>query len=279
MSAEFSVVIPAYNAQETLGETLDSVFAQTLAPVEVIVTDDGSTDGTTALLEQYQHAHSTLRVIHQENAGTAAAYNAAIKASRTPWIVMVSADDFILPDHLFALEQTIAAKPHAHIISPNGYYLEKGKRTLANPIDAHPYAGDSCTLEDLIEGCFFAVGTAFTKEAFDAVGGFVLGFYAEDYLLFLEILASGYEHAYTGQATAVHRRTKQQKSNRALQMREEEIVDFRIIEEKYDLDEATRALIAAKIKGLERNIAIRKKLYKFLSPERAEALIRKVVDR
>lgn len=276
---EIRVVIPAYNAQETLSETLDSVVAQKRQPDEIILVDDGSTDSTVAIATKFKDAGAPLTIISQKNQGTAGAYNTGINTISEGWIVMLSADDFILPDHLLALERTIAAKPQAQIISSNGYYLEKGKRTLASPVDVHPYENDSCTLDDLIESCFFAVGTAFTKEAFDAVGGFVLGFYAEDYLLFLEILASGYEHAYTGQVTAVHRRTKQQKSNRALQMREEEILDFKIIEEKYNLNEATRALIAAKIKGLERNIALRKKLYKVLSPKRAEALIRKVVDR
>lgn len=274
-----NVVIPAYNAQRTLAETLDSVVAQTRQPDRIILVDDGSTDDTVALAQSYKDSGAPLTIISQENQGTAGAYNTGIATIKEGWIVMLSADDLILPEHLAVLERTISAKPHAHIISPNGYYLEKGKKTLANPLDAHPYKNDSCSLHDLIESCFFAVGTAFTKEAFDAVGGFELGFYAEDYLLFLSIFAAGYEHAYTGEATAVHRRTKEQKSNRALQMREEEIVDFKIIQERYDLDEATRVLIAQKVASLKKNIALRKKLYTVLSPERAEALIRFVMDR
>lgn len=273
MSAEFSVVIPAYNAQETLGETLDSVFAQTLAPVEVIVTDDGSTDGTTALLEQYQHAHSTLRVIHQENAGTAAAYNAAIKASHTPWIVMVSADDLLLQNHLENIARVMTMHPNAELITSNGYYLEDEVRKLV--YEGEPFADGECTLAQLIDHCFFAVGAAFTREVFDEVKGFREHMFAEDYYFFLSALALGFEHAYASAPTAVHRRSTLQKSSKALVMREEELRNFELLSKEFTLRELDQAAIKNKMAHLEKNIALRKVLYALLSEKRAECLIRK----
>ena len=64
-----SVVIPAYNAQATLDETLSSVRAQTHQTLEIIVVDDGSTDGTHALAERHAAADARIRVVHQANAG------------------------------------------------------------------------------------------------------------------------------------------------------------------------------------------------------------------
>jgi len=77
-----SVVIPAYNAQATLDETLSSVCAQTHQTLEIIVVDDGSTDGTHALAERHAAADARIRVLHQANAGVAAARNAGWQHSR-----------------------------------------------------------------------------------------------------------------------------------------------------------------------------------------------------
>ncbi|MFN3597698.1 MAG: glycosyltransferase family 2 protein, partial [Rubricoccaceae bacterium] len=73
-----SVLLAAYNAEAFLAETLNSVLAQTHRPLEIIVVDDGSSDGTLALAQRYEVAHSeTIRVITQANAGACAARNRA----------------------------------------------------------------------------------------------------------------------------------------------------------------------------------------------------------
>ena len=274
MSAEFTVVIPAYNAQDTLADTLDSVFAQTLAPVEVIVTDDGSTDETPAVLQRYQQMHSSLRVVSQKNAGTAAAYNAAIAASHTPWIVMVSADDLLLEHHLENIANTLHAHPNAELITTNGFYLEDGIKTLV--YEQTPCLDDSCTLTQLIDQCFFAVGAAFTREVFDVVKGFREDMFAEDYYFFLSTLAGRFEHAYAPLPTAVHRRSAKQKSNKALMMRTEELRNFELLQQEFELREHEQEAIAQKIAHLKKNIALRKVLYRVFSEECAERFIRKM---
>ena len=92
-----SVVIPAYNAQATLDETLSSVRAQTHQTLEIIVVDDGSTDGTHALAERHAAADARIRVLHQANAGVAAARNAGWQHSRAEFIAFVDADDLWAP--------------------------------------------------------------------------------------------------------------------------------------------------------------------------------------
>jgi hypothetical protein len=92
-----SVVIPAYNAEHTIARTLDSVLAQTRPVDEVIVIDDGSRDGTTALVSSYA---SAVRCISQPNAGVAAARNQGIQIARGDWIAFLDADDAWLPEKI-----------------------------------------------------------------------------------------------------------------------------------------------------------------------------------
>ncbi len=92
-----SVVVPAYNGQATLDETLRSVRGQTHEALEIIVVDDGSTDSTRAIAEQHAAADARVRVLHQPNAGVAAARNAGWQDARSPFIAFVDADDLWAP--------------------------------------------------------------------------------------------------------------------------------------------------------------------------------------
>jgi len=85
-----SVLIPSYNRAYILGKALDSVLAQTYRPIEVIVVDDGSTDGTRELVARYGDA---VRYIHQPNAGLAAARNTGLRAARGEFIALQDSDD------------------------------------------------------------------------------------------------------------------------------------------------------------------------------------------
>jgi glycosyltransferase involved in cell wall biosynthesis len=109
-----SVVIPAYNAAATLDETLCSVRAQTHSALEIIVVDDGSTDATRALAERHAAADPRVHVLHQANAGVAAARNAGWKHSRSEFIAFVDADDLWAPTKIERQVQALmAAGPQA----------------------------------------------------------------------------------------------------------------------------------------------------------------------
>ena len=85
-----TTVIPAYNVEEYVGRAIDSVLGQTLAAEEIIVVDDGSTDGTGERIARYG---SRVRCIHQENQGLACARNTGIKAATCEWIAFLDGDD------------------------------------------------------------------------------------------------------------------------------------------------------------------------------------------
>ena len=76
-----SVIVPVYNAEKYLQECVESVLCQTLSDIELILVDDGSTDGSPAICDQYAVKDARVRVIHQENAGLASARNAGIQAA------------------------------------------------------------------------------------------------------------------------------------------------------------------------------------------------------
>jgi len=103
-----SVVIPCYNAERYIAATLDSVLAQGDDDLEIIVVDDGSRDGSTALIRQH---YPQVRLIEQVNAGVAAARNHGIKAARGQWIAFVDADDIWLPGKLAAQFALLAENP------------------------------------------------------------------------------------------------------------------------------------------------------------------------
>lgn len=93
-----SIVIPAYNAEAFLEKTLDSVLAQTYAPLEAVAVDDGSTDGTGVLLDRIAQREARLRVVHQKNAGVTGARLAGIRAGRGAFIGFADADDLFDAD-------------------------------------------------------------------------------------------------------------------------------------------------------------------------------------
>lgn len=99
-----SVIIPCYNAAPWLHRSLDSVLAQTYTHWEALLIDDGSTDDTSEILEEYAKKDARFRVFHQPNAGPSAARNKGIHEMQGEWMTWMDADDTILPTHLENLE-------------------------------------------------------------------------------------------------------------------------------------------------------------------------------
>ena len=77
-NGKISVIIPAYNAEKTIGKCLDSLFVQTYGNFEIIAVNDGSTDGTLDALNRYAASHANMRVIDKRNEGPAVARNTAL---------------------------------------------------------------------------------------------------------------------------------------------------------------------------------------------------------
>ncbi len=130
--AEVSVIIPVYNNEKFIETCIGSVQAQSFGDLEILVIDDGSTDRSGRILERIAAADSRIRLIRQENAGTAAARNTGLALARGRYLTFVDGDDYISRDYierlLFCAEETKAEM----VICGITYVDEQGKllRTL-----------------------------------------------------------------------------------------------------------------------------------------------------
>jgi glycosyltransferase involved in cell wall biosynthesis len=110
----FSIVVPLWNKRHTVAATLASALAQTWRDFELIIVDDGSTDGGMEVAARFDDPR--IRRLRQANKGPGAARNAAIRAARHDWFAFLDADDLWLPDHLEELDRIRRRFPEAGLI-------------------------------------------------------------------------------------------------------------------------------------------------------------------
>lgn len=110
-----SVVIPVFNAKGYIGEALASIQEQTLRDFEVLLVDDGSTDGTLKEVETFSNSLD-LTILRQANAGPAAARNAGIRQARGRHCAFLDADDLMLPERLAAQVELLEADPDLGLV-------------------------------------------------------------------------------------------------------------------------------------------------------------------
>jgi glycosyltransferase involved in cell wall biosynthesis len=112
-----SVIIPSYNSAQFLAQALDSVLAQTLPPAEVLVVDDGSTDGTRTLVETYTARYPNLvRYLPQKNGGQGEARNHGLRVARSDWVAFLDADDWWKPEKLARQVTLLETSPDAELL-------------------------------------------------------------------------------------------------------------------------------------------------------------------
>lgn len=122
-----SAVVPAYNAEKYIARSIDSILNQTRRPDEIIIVDDGSTDGTAEIIKNYG---DKVRYIHQENAGASVARNTGVNASKGEWIAFLDCDDEWLEDHILQQVELIERNPEVVWAGANFYncFCQDGHR-------------------------------------------------------------------------------------------------------------------------------------------------------
>ena len=105
---KISVVVPVYNVQEYLNSCINSILAQTLSDIQIILVDDGSKDNSGEICDDYQKKDKRIKVIHQENGGVMKARAAGVYIACSDWICFVDADDTIAPDALECMYSYVA---------------------------------------------------------------------------------------------------------------------------------------------------------------------------
>jgi glycosyltransferase involved in cell wall biosynthesis len=164
-----SVVIPAYNAEAFIGEAVESVLAQTHRDVEVIVVDDGSTDGTLQRLAPFA---GKIAIVRQAQGGVSAARNAGVERASGSWVAFLDADDVWLPEKL-ARQLSAAAAP---VVYTDRYNIgDRGDLPDIHSGVNRLHDGDIFTTL-LVEGNFITASSVMMRrDLFDELGGFFRG--------------------------------------------------------------------------------------------------------
>ena len=167
MTPEVSVIIPTYNRRAMLLEAIDSVLAQSVDSFELIVIDDGSTDGTA---EQLTRLAETIRIERIEHSGPAAARNRGVAMARAPLIAFLDSDDLWSPTKLERQLAFMRANPDCAISQTNEIWIRNGRRV--NPGVRHrKRAGD--IFVDSLRTCLISMSaTMMRTDLFRSLGGF-----------------------------------------------------------------------------------------------------------
>lgn len=181
-----SVVIPVYNAANYISEAVQSVWRQELEPLEVIVVDDGSNDGTDLVLQELAKK-GPLRYFHQTNGGRSAARNRGIQESEGDWIAFLDADDYWLPDKLQAQFQEIG-KEDDFAYCGTLLYNDSG-----DVLAVRPAVPSQTLLNDLLWGTRLSTSTVLVRHStFAKIGLFdEMLLIGEDWDLFLRLAMNG----------------------------------------------------------------------------------------
>jgi glycosyltransferase involved in cell wall biosynthesis len=201
---QVSVVIPAYNAVRHLPETLASVAAQTHPPLEIIVVDDGSPDGTAAMVRQQ---FPSVICLTKANEGVAQARNHGAAHARGTWIAFLDADDLWLPRKIAAQMAALGGRPDADLCFTDcTFFTDAPRRFLhraSKAITPRPEGGAAA----LFQENFITTSTVMVrKDVFEAAGRFSPGLRgSEDWDLWLRI-AERSSILYVPDSLALYRR-------------------------------------------------------------------------
>lgn len=162
-----SVIVPIYNIKQYLPRCIDSIRNQTMEDIEIILIDDGSTDGCSELCDQYSSIDPRIRVLHKENEGLSAARNDGIQMARADYIMFVDGDDWVEPEFC-ELPYRAAVGNKAEVVCFHYVIvLRNGKRIRITPVgEGLLPKGDVITLKKV--GAF-AWSNLYLKTLFDAI--------------------------------------------------------------------------------------------------------------
>lgn len=244
-----SVIIPLYNKESYIERTIRSVLSQTFGEYEIIVVNDGSTDGSVAVVERMNHPF--VRLVQQKNGGVSAARNRGIEEARFDYVAFLDADDEWKENHLEVIAHLIKEYPVCGVFGTSYYFAKEGGiATLPILPDRFPFQGEQGVLTNYYE---MASGTDFPihmssyavrKTEIQKIGGFPVGIPSGEDIITLARLHAVCDFAYSKQPTSVYYLVSEGKNARPIEM-------------KNPLDKAFDGLLqtAAHRKGIRRFVS------------------------
>jgi glycosyltransferase involved in cell wall biosynthesis len=204
----FSVVIPLFNKEDLIGDTLRSVLAQNYQNFEVIVIDDGSTDQSALIVAEIAEAEPRIRLIPQANAHVSAARNHGIRESKGDYVAFLDADDLWRANHLEELSLLACEFPEAGMLGTAYARRLSGRQDKAGLV--RELVGRRALVGDYFATAvdyqfIYTSSIAIRKDVFDAVGAFDEEdkLFSEDLALWARVSAR-YRVAYSGNVTVIY---------------------------------------------------------------------------
>lgn len=190
-SKKISVIVPVYNSIDCLEKCVRSLCAQTYADLEILLIDDGSTDGTAALVEELAKIDSRIRIHHKENGGASSARNAGIALATGDYLAFADSDDYLEPYVYEELQRALATGAYPVAQISRDEVDEDGKRLpdVCTPPEKEWFCDTETFLKELLlhrGDCSFCT-KLFPREIFGA-HRFPEGELNEDFRLLVEIL-------------------------------------------------------------------------------------------
>ena len=226
MRPKVSICIPTFNRKDYLKETLESVFAQTYRDFEVVIVDDGSTDGTGDLIKNA--GLKNLRYYWQENAGDAAARNKLIKLAQGEFIVFIDSDDLLMPDAVERMMRVVEERDREVIVY--GPYLRIDQEgNVYGRYRQKLYSGDITKYlfqEIFIHSC----GSMFPKRVLEIANGFDTSLsVCSDYDLWLRL---SLEYCFIALAEPTFKRRRHSSNLSAISF-ENRLTELQVLERFY----------------------------------------------
>ncbi len=203
-----SVVIPLYNKERQIANTLKTVLDQTCHDFEVVIVNDGSTDGSVAEVAKFNDPR--IRLIDQPNAGVSAARNHGIEEACGEYIALLDADDEWHPDYLATQASLAREYPECQVFVTNYQFRDEYQHVIPTIIRNLPFSG----VHGILSNYFHVASTSnppicsisivATKTAFQAIGGFPVGITSGEDLLTWARLACRFKIAYCDQVRATY---------------------------------------------------------------------------
>ena len=246
MTPRVSVVIPAFDAEATVGAAISSALAQTYADLEVVVVDDGSSDSTGAIAAGFPEP---VRVIRQENAGVAAARNRGIAEATGELIAFCDADDSFLAQHLEAL-LAVYDRHGGGIATSNCYWLFPGGIHPSRRRYKGRFPKPQRQRLAILEQNFVSTMSLFPKALVDEIGPFDPKLrLAEDWDFWLRAIYAGHRVALQPRPLALYRWSTSSLSSQVDAMDEHVEMVLRRAEQRPDLNEEEREYLRRRLAG------------------------------
>jgi glycosyltransferase involved in cell wall biosynthesis len=211
--AEFSVIMPAFNAAGTVAEAIRSVQRQSVSDWELIVIDDGSTDATAGIVRGFL-ADARIRLVSTENRGAAAARNEGLASASGRSVAFIDSDDLWMPTFLAGMRDALAERPDAGLVYTDAWTVDRPSGRVGAVSAMHwqrpplpPPSDPEAFLIELLERNFIYTATVVPVEVLGRVGPFRESLAAAiDYEMWLRILAHGYPACRSRGLLAVYSR-------------------------------------------------------------------------